>query len=158
MYDSPVTQQQYRPQFQQMPIAQPPFHLSPTSPVVGFYTSTPQNIPMMQQTVNPIVDVNNMNIKLDKLTQTMNEICEKLSSVDKLAEKLSAFDKTVQNLVKTVENVTKRVDDMEKSMGFINEKFETNQNEVKEIQNKLKEISNDNDGTNEFIPFADRPR
>ena len=104
VYDASFTQlQQNRPQFHQLPIAPPTFHQSPTSPGVGFYTSTPQNMQPVPQAINQMIDPSSMNYKLENLSQKMNEICEKLSSVDILTEKLTSFDKTVQNLTKTVE-------------------------------------------------------
>ncbi|VDI24836.1 Hypothetical predicted protein [Mytilus galloprovincialis] len=94
------------------PVQNPNFtQQSPNSPAVGFYTSTPQNInSVMQPMVNPYSDTN---CKLDDLTQKVNMIFDKMSTLDELSNKISTFDRAVQNLFKTVEKVSKRVDDVE---------------------------------------------
>ncbi|CAC5397121.1 unnamed protein product [Mytilus coruscus] len=117
VYDSPVTQnrQQFQPYSLSQPVQNPNFtQPSPSSSVVGFYTSTPQNInSVMQPMVNPYLDAN---CKLDDLTQKVNIICDKLSTPEELSKKISTFDRTVQNLVKTVEKMSKRVDDVEQEV------------------------------------------
>ena len=149
MLDSTIPQQQYIPQFQQfqqlpVPPRKPPpnYHQSPTSPCVGFYTSTPHSlIPPMQQN-HFQTDARDTDTKLDNLSMKLNEICDKLSAIDSLTEKLTSFDKTVKNLTTTVENVTKREDDIEK--GIINETFEYSKSEVREVKSLLTEIKADN--------------
>ncbi|VDI17208.1 Hypothetical predicted protein [Mytilus galloprovincialis] len=105
------------------PVQNPNFiQQSPNSPAVGFYTSTPLNInSVMQPMVNPYSDTN---CKLEDLTQKVNMIFDKMSTLDELSKKISTFDRTVQNLFKTVEQVSKKVDDVEQGMNFMNEKFE----------------------------------
>lgn len=51
---------------------------------------------------------------LNDLTQKVNMICDKMSTLNELSKKVSTFDGTVHNFVKTVEKVS----------NFINEKFE----------------------------------
>ncbi|CAC5420788.1 unnamed protein product [Mytilus coruscus] len=152
VYDTPVTQN--RPQFQPysltQPVQNPNFtQQSPSSPAVGFYTSTPQNInSVMQPMVNPYLDAN---CKLDDLTQKVNMICDKMSTLDELSKKNSTFDRTVQNLFKTVEKVSKRADDVEQGMNFINEKFEDAKKGVSDVKGACAGIREDTDFANDAI-------
>jgi len=77
--------QQYQPMTQTFP--NPNFiQNSPTSPIVGYYPSNPQNIqPVMQSSFNQGPDTN---FKLDTLVQRVDEIFNKLSTLDSLNEKL----------------------------------------------------------------------
>ena len=151
VYDTPVTQnRQFQPYSMTQPVQNPNFtQQSPNSPAVGFYTSTPQNInSVMQPMVNPYSDTN---CKLDDLTQKVNMIFDKMSTLDELSNKISTFDKAVQNLFKTVEKVSKRVDDVEQGMNFINEKFEDAKKDVSDVKGVCAGIREDADSANDAI-------
>ncbi|VDI39621.1 Hypothetical predicted protein [Mytilus galloprovincialis] len=151
VYDTPVTQnRQFQPYSMTQPVQNPNFtQQSPNSPAVGFYTSTPQNInSVMQPMVNPYSDTN---CKLDDLTQKVNMIFDKMSTLDELSNKISTFDRAVQNLFKTVEKVSKRVDDVEQGMNFINEKFEDAKKDVSDVKGVCAGIREDADSANDAI-------
>lgn len=139
-FTMPLSQTMPNPNFNQQ---------SPTSPLVGYLTSTPQT---MQNPVQPsFIHGAEANIKLDTLAQKVDEMCKKLSSLDILTEKLNKFDKTMQSLVVNVEKVTKRVNDVEKSMDFINSKFEINQKEVSDIKHGISDIRSENEIMNNTV-------
>ncbi|CAC5392434.1 unnamed protein product [Mytilus coruscus] len=102
----------------------------------------------MQPMVNPYLDAN---CKLDDLTQKVNMICDKMSTLDELSKKIYTFDRTVQNLFKTVEKVSKRVDDVEQGMNFINEKFEDVKRDVSDVKGACAGIREDTDFANDAI-------
>ncbi|CAC5407644.1 unnamed protein product [Mytilus coruscus] len=114
------------PNVQQMQIPQSSMQLfNQRSP--KFYTGTTSNPfpnmmqPVMQSTMNQGTDTQG---KLEALVLKVDQIFEKLTTLDKVNEKLCRFESNMNNLIKNVDKVSKRMDDVEKSMEFVNEQFE----------------------------------
>lgn len=129
-------------------------NLNQSSPVHGYYNVpyTPQGPTVTPQPVfSPVLSHPNESIKIDNLTNKVEQLFNKLSILDSVSDKLNKFQSTMNTLVTNVDDVTKRVADMEQSISFLNDKYETSLKQSADIKSEIHEIKTSHSEVNMHV-------
>ncbi|KAK6196443.1 hypothetical protein SNE40_001668 [Patella caerulea] len=90
--------------------------------------------------MSPPVIGNDLNSKLDMLTNKIDELSIKLNKLDIIERRLAPVETKVGSINGEMKEVKERVDEMDKGLDFINGQFETNRQELHDIKLNVKDL------------------
>ncbi|CAC5416796.1 unnamed protein product [Mytilus coruscus] len=124
-------------------------NFNPRSP--DFFTGPTYAPSPVSNMMQPIMTMNQGVDKIDVLTQKVDQMFQKLSTLDNLNDKLSKFETTMNTFVKNVDKITKRMNDFEKGKEFMNDKFESSKIERENLITSVSKLQTEHDDVTQDV-------